>query len=595
MESDTPPWKAYGSYAAEFIEHQKLGGGGQGAVFKAFHKLDKREYAVKKVKIDPSSNTTKILLREVRTLSSLSHSNIVRYHSSWIEGNQQEGHQQESDDEFASTSSVAGDEFASTSSVVFDSSRQTADQEKQEIARDFEDLSGSENVSGKKRPKESEADTTEQGESSSQATLSEPEGSSAILYIQMELCTSTLREWIDKRNATRAPSVPHQVTIKEMMCQILKGVKFIHEEGLIHRDLKPENIFLQGDHVKIGDFGLAKWGSGGENETPNISGSSDTKAYCAGTKPYAAPERVLLQDYDEKSDIFSLGVMFVEMCYRILTTTEKMEIARELQNGHLPKALKDKAWKRETRAIRRMCRKDATRRPTADDLLSGALFLTPEQEIIRLEKIIWQKDARIKQLRQGLRKYSPHLLLAKLRSYKAQLDIDRAQLKRLKEKSVGKMLSPSEASDLLQSVNLSGINFQSTKSRDFFEQICQGMLVVVHGFYEDVLNLLAAKSISSGIDTQGLQEFDSQHELLEKSVDVVLRAMRLDASMGSKLFSRLRSVDLTERITMLKESTAGAQGGQSYAGTSGREKRKRKKSGKGTGRQTFGASSQLGE
>lgn len=40
--------------------------------------------------------------------------------------------------------------------------------------------------------------------------------------------------------------------------EIVEGMAYVHEQGMIHRDLKPENIFLDlNDHVKIGDFGLA--------------------------------------------------------------------------------------------------------------------------------------------------------------------------------------------------------------------------------------------------------------------------------------------------------------------------------------------------
>ncbi|XP_070299369.1 eIF-2-alpha kinase GCN2-like [Salvelinus sp. IW2-2015] len=76
---------------------------------------------------------------------------------------------------------------------------------------------------------------------------------SLYLYIQMEYCEkSTLRDTID------------QGLHQDMSClwrffrEILDGLAYIHQQGMIPRDLKPVNIFLDSqDHVKIGDFGLA--------------------------------------------------------------------------------------------------------------------------------------------------------------------------------------------------------------------------------------------------------------------------------------------------------------------------------------------------
>jgi translation initiation factor 2-alpha kinase 4 len=74
------------------------------------------------------------------------------------------------------------------------------------------------------------------------------------LYIQMEFCEkSTLRNIIDSGELHK-----DMKRIWKLFREIVEGLAYIHEQGLIHRDLKPVNVFLSSDdHVKIGDFGLA--------------------------------------------------------------------------------------------------------------------------------------------------------------------------------------------------------------------------------------------------------------------------------------------------------------------------------------------------
>ena len=99
--------------------------------------------------------------------------------------------------------------------------------------------------------------------------------------------------------------------------QIVSGLAAAHERGIIHRDLKPENIFItKDDRVKILDFGLAKL-----REAPtDLHGSEDaTKraltdpGVVMGTVGYMSPEQVRGHASDQRSDIFSFGVILYEM------------------------------------------------------------------------------------------------------------------------------------------------------------------------------------------------------------------------------------------------------------------------------------------
>jgi eukaryotic-like serine/threonine-protein kinase len=99
---------------------------------------------------------------------------------------------------------------------------------------------------------------------------------------------------------------------------VLAAVRFAdeiaaHHLGVIHRDLKPENVFVTDEgRVKVLDFGLAKC----RNETlglPDDSSKSTQPGTILGTVGYMSPEQVRGSAVDERSDIFSVGVMLYEM------------------------------------------------------------------------------------------------------------------------------------------------------------------------------------------------------------------------------------------------------------------------------------------
>jgi tetratricopeptide (TPR) repeat protein/tRNA A-37 threonylcarbamoyl transferase component Bud32 len=91
----------------------------------------------------------------------------------------------------------------------------------------------------------------------------------------------------------------------ELFRQICEGLAAAHEQGVIHRDLKPQNIMIDGHgRVLITDFGLAK----------SLEQVSLTEAgKIIGTPHYMSPEQVKGVPLDQRSDIYSLGIMLYEM------------------------------------------------------------------------------------------------------------------------------------------------------------------------------------------------------------------------------------------------------------------------------------------
>jgi serine/threonine-protein kinase len=94
--------------------------------------------------------------------------------------------------------------------------------------------------------------------------------------------------------------------------QCCEGLQAAHEKGIIHGDIKPENIMLApGGRVKILDFGVARraWSSQPGDATKTM----ETMTASGGTPAYMAPEVLLQQHDDGRSDLFSLGLVCYEM------------------------------------------------------------------------------------------------------------------------------------------------------------------------------------------------------------------------------------------------------------------------------------------
>ena len=97
-----------------------------------------------------------------------------------------------------------------------------------------------------------------------------------------------------------------------MVKQILEGLKYLHQEGIIHRDLKGANILVNEDNVaKIADFGTAKLILNKDSSCrDNIAITSKS---LKGTPYWMAPEVLRRTGHNFSADIWSLGCTVLEM------------------------------------------------------------------------------------------------------------------------------------------------------------------------------------------------------------------------------------------------------------------------------------------
>ncbi|KAG6924564.1 eukaryotic translation initiation factor 2 alpha kinase 1 [Chelydra serpentina] len=237
-----------------------------------------------------------------------------------------------------------------------------------------------------------------------------------MLHIQMQLCEISLWDWIVDRNKrcgerTEESSSPYHLvdvswTLK-IFQELLEGVYYIHSKGVVHRDIKPRNVFLHGSdyHVKIGDFGLACRDIIQENpnhslKTEKINGLKHTSG--VGTCLYASPEQLQGSHYDFKSDMYSVGVILLELFQPFGTEMERTKVLTSLRNGHVPSSFSNK-WPVQTKYVKLLTSEVSSQRPTAAQLLESELFHNTENVICSLQQKVMQQEEEIEKLREKIK------------------------------------------------------------------------------------------------------------------------------------------------------------------------------------------------
>jgi eukaryotic-like serine/threonine-protein kinase len=121
------------------------------------------------------------------------------------------------------------------------------------------------------------------------------------VYIAMEWAEGRpLRQILDERQKLT------QAEALQIAAQVLDALGYIHANGVVHRDLKPDNIMVDGDRIKLIDFGIAR-----EAGARRLTYAKLTKAL--GTPDYVSPEQIRGKRGDARSDLYAFGVMLYEM------------------------------------------------------------------------------------------------------------------------------------------------------------------------------------------------------------------------------------------------------------------------------------------
>jgi serine/threonine-protein kinase len=167
--------------------------------------------------------------------------------------------------------------------------------------------------------------------------------------------------------------LPIQATIMTI-CRVADALHYSHQRGIIHRDVKPSNIFItrQGE-VKITDYGIAY-----TRQKPTLT----QKGMAIGTPAYMSPEQIRGQRPDQRSDVFSLGIVL----YELLTGTrpftaddEEGVITKILENRpRWPKVINgDITWRLQSIILRSLRKNPRRRFQNMEDLRFALEKLLP--------------------------------------------------------------------------------------------------------------------------------------------------------------------------------------------------------------------------
>ncbi|XP_035739612.1 eukaryotic translation initiation factor 2-alpha kinase 1-like isoform X2 [Vespa mandarinia] len=423
-------------YRREFHEISFIGGGGFGNVYKALHRLDGIEYAVKKIIVQSGHvSTIKQHLEEVKSLAKLNHMNIVAYKTAWIEptlvtttvpslpnvGNERSKshfskyrakrnipHQSCKNNNFNNNSQLISNSnnskknsgqdislksdkevFYKTGQRIIERSSSTSTEDTSDIVSFRNDSNNSKSNNDYSRSNANYIVSDSNDESSSDINnqiyqyKSRVDPCYATLYIQMALCDKTLQQWLKERDDSTS-----QQTITTIFTQILQGVDHIHSLGMVHHDIKPSNIFITAHfQIQLGDFGLA---------CPLQRKDHDS---VFGTHMYAAPEQ-LKGKCNPKSDIYSIGIVLLELLIYTKTQMELCCIIDELKKDQLPVSL-IKNHPKWAHIICQLIQEDPNKRPSTDELLQN---VTEDKDVViaQLKHDIVKKDNTIRELQEKI-------------------------------------------------------------------------------------------------------------------------------------------------------------------------------------------------
>ena len=184
-------------------------------------------------------------------------------------------------------------------------------------------------------------------------------------YIIMEYMNNgDLKGYITAHQSMNNP-IPED-ELWELFYQCIASLSYIHKNNLIHRDIKPANLFMTDDKaIKIGDFGIS---ASDKKQKQNVEGMSK-ETLTIGTRSYMSPEMFTQTGYDNKVDVYALGVSFHLMCFYELPR-KFVEIdgpnGKSVQLQDIPPKFNTNCYSNDIHnIIKKMIEIDPQKRPTA--------------------------------------------------------------------------------------------------------------------------------------------------------------------------------------------------------------------------------------
>lgn len=145
------------------------------------------------------------------------------------------------------------------------------------------------------------------------------------LYIVTDYCDQGDLEHLINRHVKSKTRIPED-QIWDIVLQTLNGLKCIHQHRILHRDIKAQNVLIQQNTYKIADFGVSKV----------LHRPGELAKTQIGTPYYLSPEIWRREAYSTKTDIYSLGCLYYELCTgkHPFNGRDMNELQRAVLNGH---------------------------------------------------------------------------------------------------------------------------------------------------------------------------------------------------------------------------------------------------------------------
>ena len=134
----------------------------------------------------------------------------------------------------------------------------------------------------------------------------------------------------------------------------------------MHRDLKPSNVFFDSNNnVKLGDFGLSRIIKSESSDKNEAMAQTNV-----GTPYYMSPEQINELEYDEKTDIWSLGCVIYELVSLIppFTAGNHLALAQKILAGKIER-IPERYSEDLQEVIQQMLNVDSTKRPSVEELI----------------------------------------------------------------------------------------------------------------------------------------------------------------------------------------------------------------------------------
>eukprot|EP00306_Pavlova_sp_CCMP459_P005758 CAMPEP_0185161522 /NCGR_PEP_ID=MMETSP1139-20130426/5135_1 /TAXON_ID=298111 /ORGANISM="Pavlova sp., Strain CCMP459" /LENGTH=350 /DNA_ID=CAMNT_0027726793 /DNA_START=11 /DNA_END=1063 /DNA_ORIENTATION=- len=174
-----------------------------------------------------------------------------------------------------------------------------------------------------------------------------------------------LSDFVKKHVEKTGGGITDEEALYKIAHQVLSGLNYLHRQRhQVHRDLKPANLMLTTDGlVKISDFGIS-------SELDSTMGMCNT---FVGTANYMSPERLSAAEYNFPSDIWSFGLIMLELIlgkYPYPNATNYFQLLSNITDGDVPTVPDELKLSKEVRDFVSQClSKDPAKRPTAAELM----------------------------------------------------------------------------------------------------------------------------------------------------------------------------------------------------------------------------------